>query len=477
MQPSSPPSSTSESTESSAPSLPPIPASPIEAVRAQTAFPWFVPHKPWPKQLAFLLLPHLEAFYGGAAGPGKSDALLMGGLQYAEHPNYRAMLFRQSYADLCLPGALMDRAWDWLKGTGAKWDNETHTYFFHTGASLGFGYCENEGDEDRYQGMEVDYIGIDELTQWREKQYRYLFSRIRRLVGSTIPPRMRSASNPGGKGHDWVKARFIVDANTVEGRATIRALLSDNPSLDRVSYLKSLAHLEPVTRERLERGDWEARESGGVFKREWFGIAAGFPPEWCHRIRYWDMAATQGGGDWTPGVRMAIDPAGRFVIEHVVRGQWAPGSRDVVIAQTADSDPAGTVVGWEEEGGSAGKSVTVDLGRKLRRFSLFADHKTGQKVVRWGPLASQAELGNVLIVPGSWNEAFLDEMTVVKGDDKEETDDQADAAAGAYHYLTRFGPYQDPPSPQGDEPEGDDGDDEGPTIGGSRVAWRPIGQP
>jgi len=73
------------------------------------------------KQTAFLLLPHLEAFYGGAAGGGKSFALLMAALQYADIPGYAAILFRRTYSDLALPGALMDVAANWLRGTDARW--------------------------------------------------------------------------------------------------------------------------------------------------------------------------------------------------------------------------------------------------------------------------------------------------------------------------------------------------------------------
>jgi hypothetical protein len=74
----------------------------------------YIPHTPTPKQSAFLLLPGREAFFGGAAGGGKSDALLTAALQYVDVPGYSAILFRRTYADLALPGALMDRAEQWL---------------------------------------------------------------------------------------------------------------------------------------------------------------------------------------------------------------------------------------------------------------------------------------------------------------------------------------------------------------------------
>ena len=97
---------------------------------------------------------------------------------------------------------LMDRARDWLGGTQARWNAHDHVWTFPSGASLTFGYLETERDKYRYQSSELQYIGFDELTQFGESQYLYLFSRLRRLAGCKVPLRMRSASNPGGLGHD-----------------------------------------------------------------------------------------------------------------------------------------------------------------------------------------------------------------------------------------------------------------------------------
>src|SRR5215467_15540408 len=83
----------------------------------------FIRQKPTPKQAAFLLDVGLEAFFGGAAGPGKSSALLMAALQFVEVPGYAAILFRRTFSDLALPGALMDRASEWLTGTPARWNS------------------------------------------------------------------------------------------------------------------------------------------------------------------------------------------------------------------------------------------------------------------------------------------------------------------------------------------------------------------
>ena len=116
----------------------------------------YIPHDPTPTQLAYLMLPHREAFYGGAAGGGKSDALLMGALQYVDVPGYAAMLFRKTLSDLKQPGALLDRAHSWLMNTPGHWNAGEHTYYFPTydekgypaePAKMTFGYI---GQTDAY---------------------------------------------------------------------------------------------------------------------------------------------------------------------------------------------------------------------------------------------------------------------------------------------------------------------------------------
>ena len=236
----------------------------------------YIPHNPTPKQLAFLLLDTSEAFYGGAAGGGKSDALLMGALQYIDVPGYSAILFRRTYSDLALPEALMWRAAEWLSGTDARWKDKDKSWVFPSNATLNFGYMEAEQDKFRYQSSAFQFIGFDELTQFSETQYRYMFSRRRRLEGSKIPLRMRAASNPGNVGHEWVKQRFIIEGIQY-GRPFIPARMDDNPHLDRESYDKSLAELDPITRQQLKDGNWTARASGNKFKREWFEIVETAP--------------------------------------------------------------------------------------------------------------------------------------------------------------------------------------------------------
>lgn len=188
----------------------------------------------------------------------------MDALQYVDCPGYAALLLRRTFADLAKPGALMERAHGWLKGTEARWVAQEKKWVFPSGATMSFGYLEKADDHYQYQGSEYQYIAFDELTQFPERQYRYLFSRLRRLAGSDIPIRMRAGSNPGGRGHAWVFDRFIKDGNTAS-RVFVPSTLDDNPYLDREEYERSLDELDPVERERLRHGNWYVQREGLVF--------------------------------------------------------------------------------------------------------------------------------------------------------------------------------------------------------------------
>ena len=224
----------------------------------------YSPHLPTETQRRFIDLADREALYGGAAGGGKSDALLMAALQYVHVPGYSAMLMRRSHRDLALPEALMDRAHSWLAGTDATWRAGDSEWRFPSGAKLTFGYCQDKDDEIRYQGAAFQFIGIDEVTQWPEKQYRYMFSRLRRLVGHDVPVRMRAATNPGGVGHKWVYQRFVNPKTAIA--PFIPAKLGDNPHLDQAEYREMLALLDSTTRDQLQHGLWVVDAAGRVYR-------------------------------------------------------------------------------------------------------------------------------------------------------------------------------------------------------------------
>lgn len=225
----------------------------------------YIPHAPFYQQLHFLSLETEELLYGGQAGGGKSDALLMAALQYVEEPNYSALLLRRTYQDLAKPNAIMDRAKNWLKpfvdDKTVKWSSDTKTFTFPSGSTLTFGYLQHNNDLDQYQGSELQFVGFDELTQFTERQYTYLHSRLRRLDNSDIPIRMRAGTNPGGRGHEWVKKRFIIPNSPVP---FIPSAYTDNKYLDGDQYGEQLDRLDPVTRLQLKFGDWNAELEEGL---------------------------------------------------------------------------------------------------------------------------------------------------------------------------------------------------------------------
>lgn len=146
-------------------------------------------------------------------------------------PGYSALLLRRSFTDLALPGAIMERSHEWLRGTDARWNERDKTWTFPSGATLTFGYLASDADRYRYQGTELAFCGFDKLTPFTQSQYSYLFSRLRRLAGTNVPVRMRVASNPGGEGHAWVYDRFMPDLSQEAARGTAE----DRPHLHPVA--------------------------------------------------------------------------------------------------------------------------------------------------------------------------------------------------------------------------------------------------
>lgn len=378
----------------------------------------------------------------------------MAALQFVDVPGYNAILFRRTYEDLALPGALMDRSLEWLGGTGARWSPMNHTWTFPSDARLAFGYLKTEQDKFRYQSSEFQFIGFDEVTQFLESQYRYMFSRLRRLENAYVPLRMRGASNPGNIGHDWVKRRLI-DEGPQYGRVFIPARLTDNPNLDGAAYVLSLNELDPITRRQYLEGDWTAKFGGSKFKREWFELVDYGLPKDAPRVRYWDMAATTPktgtDPDYTAGAKLAIHN-GTYYLEDMQRFRERPANVEARIKQTAqlDIDLHGNncLIFMEQEPGSAGVSMIDHYARNVLLGFPFRGHKvTGDKEVRANPVSSAAEQGNFKIVRSSWireEEGSLKRTpSVWIGDFLDEIeafplgshDDQVDAVSGAFEML------------------------------------------
>lgn len=413
----------------------------------------YIPHKPTPKQAKFLMNKSLEGFYGGAGGGGKTDALLMGAVQYAEYEDYQALLLRQTFQDLALPKSLMHRSHEWWDDTDAHWNAGLKTWEFPSGATVTFGYLQHEDDKFRYKSSEFQYIGFDELTQFPESQYTYLASRLRRLKGSKVPVRLRSASNPGDRGHEWVKARFVTPSESdlrACNRYFVPARIEDNPHLDEEEYREALSILDRVTRRQMEFGDWDITYQGELFWRGMFPATEGGGGR---KVRFWDFAATEGdrkskrqkatGPDWTVGLLLSR-VGNRYCIEDIIRVQRKAADVMKLMKQTAILDGRTTYIGWEEEGGSSGKFVSDTIKDMLKGFRCYPIRDTGDKVLRAKPVSKAAEDGDIDVKPGAWNDDFFYEVEQFPSSSVH--DDQVDALSGAF-YLHSILPGEGKPIP------------------------------
>jgi predicted phage terminase large subunit-like protein len=333
----------------------------------------------------------------------------------------------------------MDIMRQWLEGShGVHWDRVENLITFPSGAQLKFGYLRNEADKDQYQGANYHFIGVDELTQFDEDQYLWLMSRNRAPISEAdIPLRMWSASNPGRRGHYWVKQRFLIEGE-LKGRTFVRSLLQDNPHLDYNEYKKTLENLDPVTRQQLLDGNWDVVAGGGFFQRQWFKILD-TPPQITLKVRFWDLAATPktetNDPDWTAGALVSMHD-GSYCVENIVRTQQTAQNVEQLIRQTADIDGPGVAVIIEQEPGASGLQV-LDYYRRhvLPDRNLRAFRPTGPKESRIAIVSSHVESGNLMLLRGNWISDLLDEAELFP----DGHDDQLDSIAGAVAMLQQAG--------------------------------------
>jgi phage terminase large subunit-like protein len=450
----------------------------------------YVPHPPSPTQAEFLALDCEEAGFGGAAGGGKSDALLMAALQFVDVPGYTAGIFRLAHEDWAKPDSVLQRAHAWFSGTDAGWDASGKSYVFPSGALIHFGSGMNgnaEAFKRAYQGLAFQFIGFDELTLWPERLYRWLLgSRLRRLTAAGVPLRARSTFNPGGPGHAWVQERFIENARHVATKRTLREDLTarrsgvplvrpavyespaspeaeelarelggraqgaffipsfptDNPGLDVPAYRRKLVLLDPQEREFLEWGNWWAALAGQLFRAEWWQFLEA-APKGLRKMRSWDMAGTEkkptNDPAWTAGELLGIwpDPGEpshmRIVWEDLVHFREEPGATMDRIIATAKLDGPRVPIVIEQEPGSAGKAVIVTVSRRLLGYNVIGFPKTGPKEEYWKLPSAILSNGDLSMVRAVWNKKAIDELKNLPGAGKK---DIADALAQGCHFFT-----------------------------------------
>ena len=226
-----------------------------------------IPHRPQPKQHAFLNLECQEALYGGAGGGGKTDCLLMDGFRFVHIPGYSAIYFRRKLTDAALAGAIMDRAIEWFPRE--YWDARRSRFVFPCpggGYSMvQFAYLSTDMDRYRYASAEFTRIYFDELTHFTELQYSFLFTRLRRVLGMPVPLAMRGATNPGGPGEEWVYKRFVKDDRKDPAIMFVSAKIVDNQFINREEYERTLEGADERTRRQIRDGEWMLPQTGRMY--------------------------------------------------------------------------------------------------------------------------------------------------------------------------------------------------------------------
>lgn len=220
------------------------------------------------KQQAFIDSQAFETLFGGAAGGGKSYGQLVDGLVYAlKYPKSKQIIFRSTFADL--EKSLIRTSMNLYPLSIANYNDSKHTWKFKNGSIIDFGYIQYEKDVYQYQSAEYDVIRFDELTHFTEFMYTYLISRCR--GANPYPKCIKSSTNPGGVGHNWVKERFIdigapnvihtckLETGETTTRIFIPSLVQDNKFMLTYDpdYIKRLDALPEKERKALKYGNWD----------------------------------------------------------------------------------------------------------------------------------------------------------------------------------------------------------------------------
>lgn len=437
---------------------------PLDPLRITISPYW--PASPTPKQHAALAVTEriaeefpgepVELLYGGAGGGGKSWLILMAASQFAGvfagYP-YSSLILRRSYPELSQEGGLIEVSKEWWGGRAdvAAWSEQNKRWTFQDGSKLQFGYAETELDAMRYSGGRYDFIAWDELTLIRDaRAYRLLFSRVRRPVGSPIPPRVLDATNPVGPGVTWVEERWDPEGKhktrLPPTRLFLPAYLADNPYIDQEAYIKSLGQLSRARREAILHGRWVRETEHTIFPRDdlrvieeiWGGAVR------IRSARAWDLASsTAPTASRTAGFRVGVyalpvepgqDKDERPVIEHGIVGRWRPAQRDEVILQTARNDGPETTIVLEQEPGSGGDAQCAALEKKLVGYHVVRVRASsrGSKVQNAGPMSSAWCSGNLWALRGPWLSEFLDQAEAFS---EEVGVDEIDSAATAFNHV------------------------------------------
>lgn len=234
-----------------------------------------IDYAPTQKQRLFHESAANEVLYGGAAGGGKSKAIVMDALaRCLKYPKSRAYIFRRTYREL--EDTIIAEALASYPREVAAYNVGRHEMAVCNGSKICFRHCASVADMYAYAGAEIHWLYFDELTSFEREIYEFIKTRLRAKKALGLVPVVRSASNPGNIGHGWVKAYFV-DAGPYYERITheirsealhesklfttqyIPALPTDNPHITK-DYIYELERKDPNLRRALLFGDWDAFE-------------------------------------------------------------------------------------------------------------------------------------------------------------------------------------------------------------------------
>jgi len=351
-------------------------------------------------QTEFLAASEREVLYGGSAGGGKSYAMLADPLRYMGHPQFSGLLLRHTTEELreliFKSQELYPKIWP-----GIKWSERKMQWTAPSGARLWMSYLDRDEDVLRYQGLAFSWIGFDELTQWQSPYaWNYMRSRLR-STAPDLPIFMRATTNPGGRGHHWVKKMFIdpapygqaydaTDSETGEvlrypsghqkagkplfKRRFIPARLSDNPYLAEAGdYEAMLLSLPEQQRRQLLEGDWDIKEGAAFteFDRNIHVIEPfNIPSNW---VKF--RACDYGYGSYSGVVWFAVSPSEQLIVY-----------RELYVSKVLASDLAEMVLELEAQDGNIKYGVLdSSLWHKRGDTGPSLAEQMIQKGCRWRP--------------------------------------------------------------------------------------------
>lgn len=440
-------------------------------------------------QEMFLASPADIVIFGGAAGGGKSWAVLLEPLRHVTHrPDFSAVFFRRNTTQIRNPGGLWDESMKIYPEVGARPISHVLEWRWPRGGKVKLAHLEYEQTVLEWQGAQIPLIIFDELTHFSQTQFFYLLSRNRSTCG--VKPYIRATTNPDAD--SWV-AQFIewwIDQETgyaiPERSGVIRwfirlndviiwadtkeeliekygnpelphdheeqvqpksftfimSKLTDNKILMKSDpgYMANLKALSRVERERLLGGNWKIRPAAGLYyKRQEVSILDTLPTDIVSWVRRWDLAATEPGEqnpdpDWTAGVLMGRRANGRYIVADVITARVRSSKVRELVVRTANNDGHHIKIGISQDPGQAGKEQAESYVSLLAGFSVKVFRETGDKVVRQDPFSAQWQAGNVDILRGAWNEHYFAELEAFPS---KAHDDQVDASAGAFSMLVK----------------------------------------